>query len=142
MFAHIVSLLQIVAIVVCPLGCGKGLCHATLKGEGKQAAELVCLENRVPQCCCCCQKSSTPNKNTTVQSPENTCQGVCGGAVIDKPVELDLALFSILTSHLGTPVESPILITACRWLEVEHVGHGHGGNYGRFVRTIHRSFLC
>ena len=140
MFARIVSLTLIVAVIACPLSCGLGLCQG-----GACCLAVVPSSDHCPKCAVsgCCEQSSRDD-NEPFQSPcESSCQGICGGAVFEKPCELDdrgKALFSFLP-------KSRVLISlqqaTCQSAgDTATVWSGDAGNYGRFVRTLHGSLIC
>jgi hypothetical protein len=146
-FVRIVSLIQIAAIIACPLWCSSGLCHA-----GQHCAIDGCslMERTTPQFCpfhgttrCCCNESSSPrNDHGPCRCPNKPCQGVCGGAVFDKPIELNDVRDSFFLPLIVTEISFALHVVECRSLDIEHHWHCHGGNHGRALRTLHMSFLC
>lgn len=144
MFAQIVSLVTIVAIIACPLWCGDGQCGVAhcCSSEVKTATHDVCSTHGKSDCCCCKESSPAEDEGCPVPEPQDSsCQGVCGGAVLEKPSELpttdDDCLCLPLTDEQGA------IVTA----QVEQASTGDdvdahcGGNYGRLLRALRMSFL-
>ena len=141
MLGRIVSVVQIVAIIACPLWCGNGWCHADTCCSVKQPSDQFCPDHGTAKCCC--KKSSSEHDNRgPCRCPNKTCQGVCGGAVFEKPVELNDASESHFLPVIDSEISFALQLSECHSLDAEHHFHGPSGNYGRFVRTLHMSFLC
>lgn len=141
MFARIVSLVQIAAIIACPMWCSSGLCLAGQCCSVKQSADQVCPVHGSAKYCCN-QESHDDDNRGPCRCPGKSCQGVCGGAVFEKPVGVNDASDSFLFHSIDVEVAFTPQPTKCRTLNVEHHWHCHAGNHGRFVRTLHMSFLC
>lgn len=148
MLARIVSLVLIAAVVACPLTCGNGLCHAGQCCSEMQASDQVCPAHGTAQCCCGRASSDEDHCPSGDRGPcrcpgKSSCQGVCGGAVFEKQIELDGASDSSFLSLVDTDT---LLVT--RVIErrtahgAEHHWHRRGGNHGRSLRALHMSFLC
>ena len=141
MFARTVSLVLTVAIIACPMWCGNGLCHAGWCCSPEQSSHQPCPVHGTARCC---GDTGSPDSKDDCpgEAPgKSSCQGVCGGAVFEKPRELndgtDSSVLPLVTAE--TPV-------ACQLAECRTHGGEHflrcGGNRGRFLRTLHMSFLC
>ncbi len=146
MFARIVSLFTLAAVVGCPMWCNNPQCHGThcCASETEAAQPKTCEAHSVADCCC---GKSSPADDQDCPCPyspaptKSSCQGVCGGAVLEKPSELptdDDCLSLPLIDVQGAVVSSQV--------ERSSTGDGvdaHcGGNYGRLLRTLRMSFLC
>lgn len=146
MFERSVALVLISAIVVCPLWCGIGPCCAgrcsakELIDTAQRPSFECCTLHRVAGCCC---ETATPysDKRLPVRCPDKSCQGVCGGAVFGKSVDLNgvLSLFvqplDMHTIAVMQPIaERRISNDAHRWKT-------HGRNRGYTLRVLHQSLL-
>lgn len=145
MFARIVSLVQIAALLACPMGCASGTCagEACPGGDaGTSSSETASTEASEQICNCCCNRSAEDQKTPVPQRcpDEASCQGICGGAVVEKLVELDLPEFAFLplTIEAGAThgIGHSILST------MPHPPSLPAVNHGRFVRALRCSFLC
>lgn len=141
MFHRIVSLILIAAIIACPLWCGVGVCHS---------AHCCSEESSEPvqdTCCCCCSDEipeAPPEQDHRCPcdtSKDSECQGICGGAVFDKPITFNFDKDFLLPL---LAVESPSLnplVPCCPCDGDDHLSL-IAINYGRALRTLHLSFLC
>ena len=146
MFGRIVSVALIVVVIACPMLCGKGRCHA----GGCCADDRCGWDDALTKACelhgtvdCRCedaprQRGGDPPRNCP---DKRICQGVCGGAVLDKPVELEVIEFSCMLWLDGD------YLVVSRLNPVRDNAGVHrlcvpGQNYGRYTRTLHASFLC
>ena len=159
MFSRIVALVQIAAIIACPLRCGSDLCHAEPCGSQEHASPTnslptTCGEDSSAHCCCTERIPSAANANASANehasdepspSPcpcsDSSCQGVCGGAVFAKPVEFSMVTDSIFLSMVDARVSVDSQFADSRSQIGEFHWRGSSGNQGRFVRTLHKSFL-
>lgn len=137
MLARTVSLVLIVATIACPLWCGESVCQADQCCPGEQSA--------VPDCCCRGCEQSTPDNDSQPpgDSPEkSSCQGVCGGAVLQKRSEWNDVSAAFFVSLIN--IEAPITarLVECNAQRGTHDWHGRGGNHGRSLCALHMSFLC
>jgi hypothetical protein len=160
MLERIVSLVLIAAVTACPVNCGPGVCAsgaqcATDPGCGEQAEFELPGMHQAAQCRCCCQRDSAsrssaprsaePSSDDDVPErvpAEPSCQGICGGAVFEKPRGLDgladmgfLSPVDVDTQRVAITGDGavPGPTDTCR---------APTGNVGRFLRTLHSSFLC
>lgn len=141
MFARSISLILIVALIACPLWCGNGACHAHQCCSARQSAQM-CPEHGTCECCC-----DQPSPNSPAGEPcrcpdDSACQGICGGAIFEKPCQLDLDAAAYFMSPRFDD-EAGFQLAFCHELDIHHLWHfGESGNYGRSLRTRHMSFLC
>ena len=143
--ARIVSPLLIIAIIACPLFCDSGLCVSCCAASdaivGQHVASLDRVESPHQLPSCCCEPKAKPQNPPPCPAPieKKFCQGVCGGAVFEKPVELDLtaqlvAVLSDESSVFACHCDRGTFGVAKHWL-------CDGGNQGRALRTWHGSLL-
>ena len=142
MFARTVSLILIAAVIACPMWCANGQCHAGQCCAAEQSLHQSCPVHGTA-CCCCEKDSSDSNDDCPCDAPsESSCQGVCGGAVFEKPCELNDEMDSSFLLFNA----AEMLPVACRLAEYLTQNGDHfldgGGNHGRSLRTLHMSFLC
>ena len=145
MFFRAVSLLLAAAVIACPICCGSGMCHAGqccgTEASSHESQRSGCNRSE-PADCCGDSSSRDRNAPTPGEFPSGTlCQGVCGGAVFEKPCVLD-----DVTASFFLPLSDADISVACQ------VAHGDafgvddhtlaGDSYGRFLRTLHMSLLC
>lgn len=137
-----VTAVQILAILVCPLTCVSG--HACCGADGLMAVAASCSAAVETPACdrCCCQQESNEEQHAppAVPSEQNTCQGVCGGAVVEKPCELPAETNLLAVCNV---VEDVSPFTHVELPHHESFVFIHGSvNCGRALRTLHASFLC
>ena len=144
MYSRTVSLALIAAVVACPLWCGSGCCNAGQccpQGESSQSDACCVSQTRD----CCSNADQHGERGSEQQAPcqsQTSCQGGCGGAVIEKSVEVDgfSDVFFMPQLDAHAPVATPQLQCG----HDRHQQHccGSDGNHGRGLRTLHMSFLC
>ena len=141
MFDRLVSMLMIAAVIACPMWCSNGVSGCCAAGECSiDEATDLCLLHKAATCCC---ENTQEKEDQDVPCPdESNCQGVCGGAVFEKPCELDGAEASASLPFLDTNESIGILLTRIRDVGVEHHCCSSSRNHGRFMRTLYSSFLC
>lgn len=145
MLARIVPLVLIAAIVACPLWCRNGRCQGCCAEN--QVGVSICPAGGAGDCCCPAGSREVTHPNGKGQGPRRDdsgatgCQGVCGGAVLEKPNSFpDLAQVPLLYDHHASPSPVASRLAACR---------SQGGESrpdcrmtpGRYIRTLHMSFL-
>ena len=141
MYPRVVSLILMVAVFACPLWCSKGLCCSD------HQISTECQTSDLDNCCLCPCESSPADTDDKQRCPyeiptKSRCQGVCGGAVLEKSLELDgigdalIQPFQSTGESLGTQPVNVDLLT------ILHHRFWPGKNYGRCVRVRHSSFLC
>ena len=151
MFTRLISLVLIVAVIACPMWCSNGQCLAGQCLAGQCCATADCsLEKRSTQVCpthdtknCCCESVPGREEPEPHRCPEeSSCQGICGGAVFEKTCEFKSieASFFVPLSAKDSSVVS--LLARARTFCSEHPHQLSAKNHGRFMRTLHSSFLC
>lgn len=146
MLTRFVIILQIIAIVACPLACSSGWCCSNQNAVGGTAFSL---DGPAPPTCCahctstrCDDSPERPSETPAPGNcPEHQCQGICGGAVLEKPVELGTALgpHAIL---VDSSVAYQTLICTGRSLHPGQNTSGPATVYGCALRCLHMSLLC
>lgn len=140
MFARTVVLVQIAAIIACPMWCGNGVCHAG-QCDSAELCHQACPDNETARCCLD-QSSPDSNRDCPTESPdESSCQGVCGGAIFEKPSGLNNVSGSFLMPHAAAELPGACPLAECRTDGRDQLLHC-GTNHGRSLRTLHMSFLC
>lgn len=142
MRSRILTLLLIAAVVACPMQCGSGVCFA---GDccPPTGSQLSCEQHGTNDICC---EESQPEDDRAPEPQrcpgEQSCQGVCGGAVFEKPVK-KLDTTDSLVLQLDSDLSLGTSLIECRTANlVEPKCHHPGGNHGRSLRTLHMSLLC
>jgi hypothetical protein len=135
MFYRAVSLFLIAAIVACPMWCASGLVGCCQAEQMEPSAK----------CCCHCQESSADEpRNAPGESPNRPakpCQGVCGGAVVEKPCQLAANPEHEFLMPTGLDEAIAVQLSGCRSRGVASET-SPGGNIGHRLRTLHMSFVC
>ncbi len=145
---QIISMVVVAAVLACPLGCSLGSVFAASCCAMVLETPDTTSEPATSDCCHCCQQPDSTvadnNRDCPEERPEeSSCQGVCGGAILGKPCELD---------NIGD-VMNPPLTDAGQSAAASRIAHHHsvpvgedidpgGCNYGRSLRALHSSFLC
>ena len=147
MFDRLVSLVMIFAVIACPMCCGNRACHADqccatdLCLLGKQASPTCPIHRTIEGCFN--ETAQDHNGRDHRPCPEkSSCQGICGGAVFEKPCELtnlEAYFFSPWVDDNGSIVS---LLAHFRTSSARDHHGSDATNHGRFVRTLHSSFLC
>ena len=143
MLARIYSLTLITAILACPMACGIAPCCAEneFDSDRSQSQDSTCD-------CHCASAKGSPNEDEPLRPSsqddlpfdapcehETPCQGVCGGAVLEKPFvpSFDLAFTAVVV------LEQPDFQFVFRCSHPLSEADDHSG---RELRTLHMSFLC
>ena len=132
-----ISILVIAAVVACPLYCMVAPCHADSHGLSGTSYSA----NPARTGGCCGVAPIAPDQNGPAQpSDAESCQGICSGAVMERPIGIGSVDFSVLLTPLETPTfnEAPTAI----FVPFSLAYPPSGDNYGRTVRILHASFLC
>jgi len=127
--------------------------EADARACGETASEHLadCDVADCDEAAACCQRHRPQPDSDAPAHPQpapekpcpsnSSCDCFCGGAVLDKPVELGEGMFPPCL-----PVPAYETATATRTGESRHGGHfaplPRHGNLGRFLRALHMSFLC
>lgn len=150
MFHPLLTHLLIAALIACPLWCGNGTCGAS-SGCDRPTVEPVgrgCETDPQADRCCGSEGSEEspgwPDSSNQPPAPcplDGSCQGVCGGAVLESSHPID----DVPSSW------APLLIAsvevALDFLEPRRADRGPSirwgpKNRGRVLRTLHMSMLC
>jgi hypothetical protein len=145
MLMRCVSTIQILAILVCPLGCGAGYglglecCPTTPSpvSESSDASHTCCGSHEEPTSGTTDDSRSSPPSSPKMPS----CQCICGGAVFAKQCE-ELTGETCVSSFSDAPsTYTPTCPSPHQFplIAVREIG---GKNIGRFLCTMHASFLC
>ncbi|MBM82619.1 MAG: hypothetical protein CMJ78_18810 [Planctomycetaceae bacterium] len=138
MYRKIVSLLLMTALIVCPVWCGDGFCIA---GQCCVDAKHEVPSSTVAPCCADCDE-----EHGDLPCPSDSggvsCQGICGGAIVQKPVVLDHRSEDCFQPLIVDEAFSTARLTDCLNERTEQHCCGSGPNQGRSMRTLHMSFLC
>jgi hypothetical protein len=129
---------MIAAIVACPLWCGLASCHAAHDVATQDVSSPSHAKSN------CCRPTSDDKQDQRPGEPvgDGPCQGVCGGAVLERTGTLGhLDQFSLFSPFLTGEVSVELGPSGVAFRCVYRAPTS-GGNYGRFVRTLHQSFLC
>ena len=163
-----ISLVLIVAVLVCPFRCSLGACTsdsccaalrrgtASDRGDGDESSTDGAPALPTTSCCSSQGRKQLPdfscagperrprqNGNTPHRQPAGSaCQGICGGAVFEKPCELNSAPFSCFSPLLGHDCALASMSSQLRSVAASHHPDGAFANYGRVVRLLHASLLC
>ncbi len=140
-----IAIVLILAVLACPIWCSVGLCQCLHCGTMENSSSKIgcAIEGSAQRCCCCQQESSNNDEQIPSRCPrESSCQGVCGGAVFEKPCEL--------TAVEAACVPLPALCDDLqpRGLTAALCGHrgyelcGDDPLDGRRLRILYQSFLC
>jgi hypothetical protein len=144
MFSRTVSLVLIAAIAACPMWCGAGLCHGQCCSQGSSEASTASPLNETQNCCH--REESGSEHGNNQQGPRNSsqtsCQGICGGAVLEKTVEVDDSPDGLILALADAYAAVATRIVERSHRRFEQTCCGSGSNHGRFLRTLHMSFLC
>jgi hypothetical protein len=145
MFSRFVSLGLVAAIIACPLWCGSGMCQAGCCSPGQPSQ--TDRRDAEPVCECCAEadndNSSREQRRHPGESPSKSCQGVCGGAVFEKPLALNAPSASVVRLPIADASQDAWRPVDATCIVARHSLHHFGGkNLGRALRTLHMSFLC
>ena len=139
MFPRIVSLVLIASVIACPLWCSKGLCCGDHQCSVK---DQLCA---VPGTLECCTESSSSDDHDPFPCgcpKQSICQGICGGAVFEKSIELDNVSDSLTQLLPYTAISFALQLTESGTFDVRDHLQCHRSNYGRWLCTQHSTFLC
>ena len=156
MYSRTVSLVLIAAIVACPLWCGAGLCAGNqCSQQGKSSpADWYPAPPATKNCCMTDgpdyndsqSDGKKPDKDADDQQcpwrSQSSCQGVCGGAVIEKSFQLDDFSYEFLLALVDAHAPVGNCLIKYQRSGFQQQCCGGAANYGRCLRTLHMSFLC
>ena len=149
MLSRIFSPVLIAAVIACPLSCGhsSGCAKQACAGDDRELQQKYSTIAPVPPAsahCGCCGDSSGKDQNPSRNpSPEkSSCQGVCGGAVFEKPCELKIVEVEFVLPLTGADSTFVFLLSVDPADRFDFPDCVRAGNQGRFVRTLHMSLNC
>jgi hypothetical protein len=167
MFARILSQILIAAVIACPLSCYSGMClsDACLSDACLSDACLsdACLSDaclsgasgathgnssqNASNHCSSCQNTTTPesgSKHVPDRCPMQSCQGVCGGAVFERPIEIELLDGAFCLPFGDTPsfAVAGLTVESMSPCEAETPWCFGDSNVGRSLCINHMSFQC
>ncbi len=136
------------AILICPLGCGRGIVPCCQAKDPAAPAHPV----NGDECDCCQQEKMPADKEDSNEDclchegqcpsdapceSEGSCQGICGGAVFEKPFVpfFDIEIVLLPLTVLEEPDNYALSVRSDCPRPINHVS-------GRSLRTLHVSFLC
>jgi len=122
-----VTLLSILAILVCPLWCAAGICA--------DHGEASLVQNS--SACCCCHEESPGEEQ--LPSSQGNCQGVCGGAVLSAPMQVDLD-FEI--SNLSLDATAYELVSVAKSAHFESFQPDNSKLAGQLLRAHLQLWTC
>lgn len=148
MFARIVSLVLVAAVIACPMWCSYGLCSTGQPcASHEPLSQKQTFDTTSPaQCKCeCCEEATLPTNDE--QCPhrcpeESSCQGICGGAVFEKTCELEDLEVTFLLPQTDSDGLNASALAHSLVVRSEQQHHLGAKNYGRIMRTLRSSFLC
>lgn len=135
MFSRTISCLAILAVIACPLWCSAGLC---------QGGDCCATTLSTPAESCCDRCGSEQEEQAPVPSPQkSSCQGVCGGAIFEKPCQIN-GLETVVLRPLPAAIDDVSVDTgaAPRHSEIDKPPRNGPDNVGRTLRALQMSFLC
>ena len=141
MLTRIAPLALIAAILVCPLLCRNGRCQECCAGN--QSVASACLVSEAGNGCCRNTSCDGEDQRPCDGAPGGSgCQGVCGGAVLEKPNSFPEPTEMRFRYVFNAPPSLPAPLL------VDHRPHTLGPSFdgsmtpGRYIRTLYMSFLC
>ncbi len=140
MYMRTASTVLIATIIACPLLCRNGLCQGCCAAE--QSSQLICPVHGTAHCCCPTTSHDGDGQRPCDDGPcKSSCQGVCGGAVIEKSNDFPVAADAWFLPLSDT---SPCLasLLAARQSRADECRFDCSTTPGRSIRTLHMSFLC
>ena len=145
MHSRLVSLVLIAAVIACPMWCGNGLCCASecYLSQDVDAAGQASMEGK-PNCCCDDEIPSRrpDNRQSPPESTEFSCQGICGGAIFERSVDVDHGSHLHCLPLIDDDAPVTAQLADCGSPRSEQHRCRSDSNHGRFVRTLHMSYLC
>ena len=140
MLTRIIPFALVAAIVTCPLLCRDGRCQGCCANKQIQTP---CAAEGTADCCCPTTSHDGENQRPCDNDPSKSgCQGVCGGAVLEKPNNLPEPTVARFLNHFKpTPTLAATLLNDRQSHTVES-RLDCSMTPGRYLRTLYMSFLC
>ena len=140
---RIVSIVLILAVTLCPLWCGMGVCCADLdRSLADCVPELGSVATAHGDCCCGNGAPHGESPRSNDHRPEHQrCQGICGGAVVEKSQ-------AIRASCPGPELFARVATdrSPCRAADADVGSYAaslrSSSIYGRSLRAQQMSWLC
>jgi len=150
MTTRIVCMVLIAAVAACPMCRGVGFSMGAAGSDS--ARESVNGASGAACCCCSDQLSGTelPGQATSGQETPapnkaprgSSCQGICGGAVLEKPCELEDFEPNVGTPLYAVPASTSLLMAHAASHVCQRLDGISRPHHGRFVRIQISSFQC
>jgi len=141
MLTRVAPIAMIAAILVCPLLCRNGHCQGCC--AGKQSVSSICPVSAAGNGCCRNTSRDGEDQRPCDGAPGTSgCQGVCGGAVLEKPNSLpeptEMRFRYVFNARPSLPAS---LLAHC---QAHTLVRSFDGSMtpGRYIRTLYMSFLC
>ena len=135
-----VCLVLVAAVCACPWRCAGRVCAVTDCCAMRSIGDYEFHAHRSDLCCHAHSAQKLPERGSNRLPGDASCKGVCGGAVIQKPVQFQsLTRQCVARLDHDAPVASRLFETVAGDVPVLHAG---AGNFGRSLRAVHASFLC
>jgi hypothetical protein len=152
-------ILLIATIVVCPLCCSFGMCHAAdCEGQACHQESSVSEPMEAPCCsdrCCAsplaqqpadCPPDSQDDQPSQQPPCQDSCQGICGGALSSRDNDVEnQALISTSFELAPLPMLQTMVLAAstpCYQPQMPGQLVCFGLSPGRRMRMLHMSWLC
>lgn len=144
---RLLSLLQIILLLACPLWCMSGECDRSCCAvtPGMTFGPADCDAAQTECCSCCCETAAQQDEAPPApqrRPGQSRCQGVCGGAVIEKPVELSSPSTWSLQVVTDAGTSAALQRTRLQRSDVDRHSIECDMTSGRTLRQIHMSLLC
>jgi len=93
---------------------------------------------------CCCNQAAPAEGDSSPSEPpaKSSCQGVCGGAVIEQSLQLDDEIDDCGIASIENATSSSLKQLPQCLGYLGHYGINSGDNLGRSLRALFASFLC
>ena len=137
-----VSLILITVIIACPMWCGTGLlCHAGPPRVAHECEAAATDDHACGPFKSCCDESE-PTGDENVPCPDQSCQGVCGGAVLQKFSELSKPQAAEWLSTADAEPSATAQRAGNRMIGCANRYWDTGSTEGHSLRALHMSWLC
>jgi len=143
MLRGFLSIVQIIVILACPMWCPAGVCCGTDIGLEDAAPVTEVCSSQIKTCSCCHHESAGDERQPASPCQDkNTCQGICGGAILEKSSEL------IGSDSPWSSIMTPLADSCPLGLPADPTAHefenriSNSAADGRELRILHQSFLC
>ena len=141
MYSRIAHIALITAVIACPLLCRNGSCDGCCAVN--RSVESTCPIYDAGDDCCRSTAQDGQDERPCDRGPDaSNCQGVCGGAVLEKPSSLPKPTEMRLRFEFNGQPSPPASLLSVR--PAYTLGHSFDDSMtpGRYIRILHMSFLC